>query len=213
VIRLLSVARNTRGVALVEFAVCLPFFLMLMTGGIELGNMILMHVRLERTSRALADMVARKASDLEGLSDREMNDMILITRKGSGEDLDKDSRIVVTSVLGEDADGNGVSDGNVIKWQRFGGSYVEAPIALGCWSTTSKAVLAKDRQLNVGETLYHVQITKKYDPLMRVLFEAISVPTSVTRAATFRGRGSIFRQMLTSPGVVVQNRCTTSYTA
>lgn len=202
---------DSRGVALVEFAICLPLILMLMTGGIELGNMILMHVRLERASRSLSDMVAKKASDFEGLSERELNDMMLITRRGAGEDLNKDTRIIITAVLGQDVDSDGVAEKNVIAWQRFGGSYVSAPISLGCWNNGPKPVLANNRQLNAGETLFHVQMTKKYDPLMRVLFDAVSVPTIVTRSATFRGRGSIYRNLLTSPGVEPQNTCTKSY--
>lgn len=211
--RMFRVFKETRGVALVEFAICLPFILMMMTGGIELGNSILVHIRLERSARNLADMIARRAGDFEGLSERELNDMLLITRKGSGEDLDVDSRIIVTTLLGQDLDSDGNAEKNVIAWQRFGGSYIAAPLILGCWNNMPNPVLAKDRQLSAGETLFHVQITKKYDPLMRVLFDAMGVPTSYTRSAAFRGRGSIYRNLLTSPGVEPHNTCAKVYMA
>jgi len=202
--------KDTRGVAFIEFALSLPLLMILMTGGIEMGNLVLIKIRTERLARTLSDMVARESGTLDGMSERELNDVLFAAvRNNPGLSLDKDGRIVVTAVLGVDANNDGVPERNAIQWQRFVGKYTAAPVAVGCWKTTTAATLPRARQLVSNEPIYHVQVTQKYQPLLVVLFDAMKVPTEVTDSAMFRGRGSNFRPLMTSLNEPVHDKCDT----
>ncbi|RZF61164.1 hypothetical protein EWE75_19370 [Sphingomonas populi] len=55
-------ATNTRGVALVEFAICLPVLLLLYLGGCCLSDMLACNRKVTTATRTLVDLVARTMS-------------------------------------------------------------------------------------------------------------------------------------------------------
>ena len=52
---------DTRAVAAVEFAIVVPFMLLLYIGGIELGNGLAIAVKVSETAHTIADLVSRNA--------------------------------------------------------------------------------------------------------------------------------------------------------
>lgn len=52
---------DTRGVAAVEFAIVVPFMLLLLVGGVELGNGLAISVKVSETAHTVADLVSRNA--------------------------------------------------------------------------------------------------------------------------------------------------------
>lgn len=52
---------DTRAVAAVEFAIVVPFMLLLYIGGIELGNGLAISVKVSETAHTVADLVSRNA--------------------------------------------------------------------------------------------------------------------------------------------------------
>jgi Flp pilus assembly protein TadG len=50
---------DTRGVAATEFAIVMPFMLVLYVGGVELGNGLAMSVKVSQTAHSVADMVSQ----------------------------------------------------------------------------------------------------------------------------------------------------------
>jgi len=52
---------DTRAVAAVEFAIVLPFMLLLYVGGIELGNGLAISVKVSETAHTVTDLVSRNA--------------------------------------------------------------------------------------------------------------------------------------------------------
>jgi len=50
---------DTRAVAAVEFAIVLPFMLVLWVGGVELGNGLAISVKVSETAHTVADLVSR----------------------------------------------------------------------------------------------------------------------------------------------------------
>lgn len=52
---------DTRAVAAVEFAIVVPFMLLLLVGGIELGNAMAIGVKVSETAHTIADLVSRNA--------------------------------------------------------------------------------------------------------------------------------------------------------
>jgi len=52
---------DTRAVAAVEFAITVPFMLLLYVGGVELGNGLAIGVKVSETAHTVADLVSRNA--------------------------------------------------------------------------------------------------------------------------------------------------------
>jgi Flp pilus assembly protein TadG len=52
---------DTRGVAAVEFAIVVPFMLLLYVGGVELGNGMAISVKVSETAHTVVDLVSRNA--------------------------------------------------------------------------------------------------------------------------------------------------------
>jgi Flp pilus assembly protein TadG len=52
---------DTRAVAAVEFAIVVPFMLLLYVGGVELGNGLAISVKVSMTAHTVADLVSRNA--------------------------------------------------------------------------------------------------------------------------------------------------------
>lgn len=52
---------DTRAVAAVEFAIVVPFMLLLLVGGVELGNAMAIGVKVSETAHTIADLVSRNA--------------------------------------------------------------------------------------------------------------------------------------------------------
>ena len=52
---------DTRAVAAVEFAIVVPFMLLLYVGGVELGNGLAIGVKVSETAHTVADLVSRNA--------------------------------------------------------------------------------------------------------------------------------------------------------
>lgn len=52
---------DTRAVAGVEFAIVVPFMLLLYVGGVELGNGLAISVKVSKTAHTIADLVSRNA--------------------------------------------------------------------------------------------------------------------------------------------------------
>jgi len=52
---------DTRGVAAVEFAIVVPFMLVLYVGGVELGNGMAISVKVSETAHTVVDLVSRNA--------------------------------------------------------------------------------------------------------------------------------------------------------
>ncbi|CCE06992.1 conserved hypothetical protein [Bradyrhizobium sp. STM 3843] len=50
---------DVRAVAATEFAIVLPFMLLLLLGGVELGNGLAVNVKVSETSHSVADMIAQ----------------------------------------------------------------------------------------------------------------------------------------------------------
>ncbi len=57
--RVRNLCDDTRAVAAVEFAIVLPFMLLLYIGGVELGNGMAISVKVSETAHTVADLVSR----------------------------------------------------------------------------------------------------------------------------------------------------------
>jgi len=63
---------DTRAVAAVEFAIVVPFMLLLFVGGVELGHGLAISVKVSKTAFTIADLVSRNAC----VTDSSLNNML-----------------------------------------------------------------------------------------------------------------------------------------
>ena len=119
---LMRVWRDTRGVALIEFAYSLPFVLLLALGGMEVTNYALTHMRASQIAVSLADNASRaKEQSITGvpqMREIDVNETFVAAGLQAGTlDLANNGRLILSS-LEVNADG-----GQWIHWQRcFGGA-------------------------------------------------------------------------------------------
>lgn len=203
-------ARDRAGVSIVEFALALPLFIGLMAAGLECANLMLSGVKVQRLATMTADMVAQRGASQAQISELQIYDLLsALDIAAEPLDMRERGRIVVTAVVGEDGNSDGTVDVNRIKWQRLDGGLVEAAPVLGCGQTATSATLKDDRQLILNEAMFHTQVSYRYQPLFsQDLVDWFQIPEIITRTAAFRGRGSIYRPVLSIEGYPPKQVCT-----
>ncbi len=122
-IRLGKLGRDTRGVALLEFAFALPVLALLGMGGLELSQFAMAHHRISQAANSLADNMSRVGLDtglsVTQLRENDINDGFIGALKQSGSSkLGERGRIILTS-LEQNPD-----DGQWLHWQRCVGLLV-----------------------------------------------------------------------------------------
>mgnify|MGYP001262863831 CR=1 FL=1 len=109
--------RDTRGVALTEFAFAAPIFLTLVMSGLELSNLALAHLRVSQMAMTVADNAGRVTGGID-----EANIYEVFTGAqyaGSGLDFKEHGRMVLSSLQHNNLSGN--DEGQTIVWQRCWG--------------------------------------------------------------------------------------------
>jgi Flp pilus assembly protein TadG len=96
-------ARDTSGVALLEFAFGMPLVLMLGLYGIEVANQALINLKVSQIALNLADNASRVGllnnSNIENLREVDMNDVLQAARnQGTDIELTTRGRIIVSSL-------------------------------------------------------------------------------------------------------------------
>ena len=133
-----SLAGDTHGLALMEFALSLPIVLGVGLYGVETANLALMNLRISQVATNLSDNASRCGLNNnlsnQQLREVDINDVLIAARlQGATWDLTTRGRITVTSL---EADGAG---NQKIHWQRCLGTRSGADYAshYGTTSTTA----------------------------------------------------------------------------
>lgn len=204
-------ARSRKGIAAVEFALILPLFLGLLGAGVEVSWLLLTNMKVQRLATMTADLIARDGTSTRRISELQIYDTLsAMDLAAQPLDMRGRGRLVISSVLGEDTNADGLPDINRIMWQRFDGGLISAPKLIGC-ITANNRTTAIPRQLRLGEPLFHVQVSYAYQPIFSgFLVRWLSVPTMITRTATYRGRGAIHQPVLTVENYPAKTNCNTA---
>lgn len=117
--------RDYRGLAMLEFALVLPFFLLLCLTGAELTNYIIVRMRISQLALHLADNAARIGSgtrrETKKIYESDIHDLIGGGQLQSGElDLLGRGRIIISSL--EPMAAPNVNKKFRIRWQRCAGA-------------------------------------------------------------------------------------------
>ncbi|UVI38325.1 TadE/TadG family type IV pilus assembly protein [Qipengyuania spongiae] len=197
------------GIAFMEFAFLLPIFLMVVLGGLELANLTLTNLKVQRLANLSADLISQNGVGGNQLSEMQIYD-ILDAMNVSAKPLDMRARgrVILSSVIGTDANNDGTSERQDFVWQRFDGGLLSARPMLGCWSDHGNVVLPSQRRLSPNEVIYHAQVSYAYEPLIGgTVLEWLNVPTLITKSGAYRGRTSSFRSVLVTPGYEAKTDC------
>lgn len=166
---------DEKGSVLIETAIVLPVLIALMGGAFELGYFMLANQKADGLAASMADMVARAES---GITESEVNDIFeAIQFIAEPFDIVDDGRVVITSVVGDD------SNGNTIAWQRCSGAA----------SFTSELGQEDDDNIDLrggivlaeGDIAIVAEVAYDYEP--RILAGVVD-PMRITSQATFRPR-------------------------
>lgn len=163
------------GSVLIETAVVLPILILLMGGAFELGFFMLANQKSDGLAASVADMVARAEA---GIGEGQINDIFeAIQFIAEPFDLVDDGRVVISSVVGDD------SNGNTVVWQRCAGAA----------SFTSEIGQAGDQDIDLrggidladGDVVIVAEVA--YDHVPRILAGVVD-PVRIVSQATFRPR-------------------------
>lgn len=112
---------DVSGVAMIEFAVSLPFLLTLTLGGLEATNVMLANMRISQIAMMVADNAGRVRTSIDELDVNE----VMIGARFAGNDLELGTygRVILSSLEGNGQ--AGANAGNIIRWQRCFGAKIE----------------------------------------------------------------------------------------
>ncbi len=116
-------ARETSGLAFIEFAIGLPVFLTLILGGIETTNYTIAQLRTSQIAMTVADNAGRNP---ERIDEADIYEVFAgIPRVGGSLDFETHGRVVVSSIQGNGKTGS--NKGQTVLWQRCYGNLDVAP--------------------------------------------------------------------------------------
>jgi TadE-like protein len=157
---------DVSGVAMVEFALALPFLLAVTLGGLEFTNIALSNMRISQIAMMVADNAGRVRTSIDRLDVNE----VMIGARFAGDDLKLGTfgRVILSSL--ENNGQAGANAGNVIRWQRcFGAkndvsSYgvtgdgaTDSSLAAGMGQTGQRIIPVPGTALMFTEVLYDYQ--------------------------------------------------------
>lgn len=165
--------RDDEGSILVELAVSVPLFMSLLTGVVEVGNYLLMNLKVQHTVIAISDLVTRDESITENI----MSDIFQAVPQILEPFPTGERSLTIVSAISQTED----TPASVF-WQRSGGGTFTATSSLG---TEGEAVaLPAGLTLRDNETILATEVYYRYEPLV---FDFIA-PKTIRKVSYFRPR-------------------------
>lgn len=166
--------RDTRGLALIEFAFSAPIFLLLVLTGLELSNLALAHMRVSQMAMTVADNAGRVTSGIDEANIYEVFSGAEVISNGL--DFQPHGRMILSSI--EHNGKTGGAEGQTIVWQRCWGNDALVGPAYGVEGDgANDATLINglgpsgDRITALeGTAVMFVEVTYDYQPLVSTGF-------------------------------------------
>lgn len=193
---LTHLVRDSRAVAMVEFAFMAPILLLMGLAGIEMANLAMAHMRISQAAMHVADNASR-IGDRDQLAaqrifESDINDLFIGVDAQAGEQISllQNGRVIISS-LERNADG-----GQTIKWQRCMGLKQAASLyggqGTGATGTDFQGMGRPGSRLQAepGQAVMYVEIVYDYQPVMENAFtEPYITPPEIRSASAFTVRG------------------------
>ncbi len=175
--------RDTRGVAMVDFALMTPLLVALTMGGIEIGRFALLNQKLSRVATNTSDLV----SQAEFLTEDDVAQVFVASEFSMKPfQLGGDGLIIVTSV----STGDDPNDPQ-INWQRSGGGAAIIGSQIG--SPGGPATLPNGYQMKANRNIIISEVYYNYAPF---LFSGATSPRTLEHFAVYRPRLGALSQVL-----------------
>lgn len=160
------------GIAITEFALVLPVFVIMLMGGAELTNYMTVRMRVSQLALHLADNGSRlgdkSALSSKQISEAQINDMLAGANLQAGAlDLRTNARVIVSSL--EPVANPNPTNKYKIAWQRCYGTKTYSPIYGKEGDTNLTGMGPAGRQVTAmddGSTIF-VELNYQYKPLVR----------------------------------------------
>lgn len=160
------------GIAMTEFALALPVFVLMLMGGAELTNYMTVRMRVSQLALHLADNGSRlgdkSALSSKQISEAQINDMLAGANLQAGAlDLRNNARVIVSSL--EPVANPNPTKKFKIAWQRCYGTKAYTPIYGKQGDTNLDGMGPAGRQVTAmddGSTIF-VELNYQYIPLVR----------------------------------------------
>jgi hypothetical protein len=183
-------ARNARGVVMIEMAFAIPILVLIGFGGLEIANLTLVNTRISQIGLSVADNAARIAAGsnlaLPQVREADITEVFAgVEKQARGLKFGDNGRIILSS-LQRNSDG-----GQTIKWQRCYGKLAVASLygteGKGKTGTTFAGMGPAGKEVKAagGTEVMFVEITYKYQPL---LYSKILGPKTIRSTAAFNIR-------------------------
>lgn len=204
--RLRALGRDTRGIALIEFAYALPVFLGFGLVGLEFTNVVLARQKTERIAATLADLVA---GNQVPPNERQIGDMFAAVPEISRPfPFGEDGNVVITAVVGiYDAGDDEVQ--NKIAWQRCMQPASHASRIGNQWTGSTDiadgpgVVLPGGLELGQNQMVIVAEVFYPYTPVVSQSLVGGILPENnlFTETSTFRTRGQAIMNVTPVSGV------------
>ena len=200
-----KLARDTRGVSVVEFGLLLPILVFIGAGGLELINFVLANQKIERIASITADNVARNTL---APSERSFVDTFSgVEEIAEPFDFHAAGRVIMTGVIGVPGN-NGTIVGKVV-WQRCTGALAGIGSSVGTQATNPNLWAdGPDATLPAGVTLLQNQlvviseVAYRYRPLISLAqLRAPAGGDIVRQRSIYVSRGQAFPYVTPVAGV------------
>lgn len=177
--------RNERGAILAELAFAMPLFLTFLTGIVEVGNYLLVNLKLQHTVISIADLVTRD----ETINEDVIMDIFQAVPQIMAPYETGADGVVIVSAISQTPD-----DPASIFWQRIGGGTLSKPSEFGIEGGAPS--LPTGLTLRDDETIIATEIYFVYKP---VIFQFIPEQT-VRKTSYFRPRLGALQEVEPAPG-------------
>lgn len=174
----MSIFRKLRqdetGVAAVEFALMLPFLLLLLVCGFELSRYILINQKVEKSVYTVADIVSQQTS----VTTAQLDQIILAASEiMRPHDIGGKGRIILSSIY------KSGDSPPTVQWQYTGGGTLNRSSQVG--SANAQATLPNDLDLNDKD---NVIVAEFYYEITPLLTGTAIAPASLYKFALFKPR-------------------------
>lgn len=181
-----ALKRDERGAILAELAFAMPLFLSFLTGIVEVGNYLLVNLKLQHTVVSIADLVTRD----EQISEDVMLDIFSAAPQIMAPFEMGADALVIVSAISQTED-----DPASIYWQRLGGGSFNATSEFGLEGEAP--ALPDGLTMRDDETILATEIFFSYEP---IIFQFIPAQT-IRKVSFFRPRIGALQDVEPAEGV------------
>lgn len=179
--------RDTRGVAIVDFALMSPLLVGLTMGGIEIGRYALLNQKLSRVATNTSDLV----SQAEFLTEDDVAQVFVASEFSLKPfQLGTDGLIIISSVSTDNNPNN-----PQINWQRSGGGAAVIGSQVGT-PGGGTASLPHGYQMKANRNIIIAEVYYNYSPFF---WAGATTPRQLEHFAVYRPRLGALTQVLPSP--------------